>query len=220
MRQSNTSERLKQIMRERGLKQVDILSAVNPYCKKLNLKMNRSDISQYVNGKVEPNQPKLTALSMALNVSETWLMGYDTPSMPVDIKQYPNLHPVQRCRIPMLGAIAAGKPIFAEQDYETFVDIDDSVKADLALAVEGDSMDPLYKNGDIVFIRSQPDVRDGQVAAVIVDDSATLKRVYHLPIGVQLVPVNPEYEPMLFTADNSDNIVILGLAVGYFRKTV
>ena len=59
-----------------------------------------------------------------------------------------------------------------------------------------------------------------QVAAVVVDDSATLKRVYHLPVGVQLMPLNPAFAPMLFTPENSDSVRILGLAVGYFRKTV
>ena len=81
-------------------------------------------------------------------------------------------------------------------------------------------MEPVYKDGDVVYIRRQDDVRDGQVAAVVVDDSATLKRVYHLPVGVQLMPLNPAFAPMLFTPENSDSVRILGLAVGYFRKTV
>lgn len=185
----------------------------------------KSAIQRYVvgeTGKIPIDRIKL--LADALDVSAAYLMGWEEESTVSPVSEftskYTNIQPIKKRRIPMLGTIAAGKPIFAEQDYETYVDVGGSVKADFALTVEGDSMDPLYKNGDIVFIRSQPDVRDGQVAAVIVDDSATLKRVYHLPIGVQLVPVNPEYEPMLFTADNSDNIVILGLAVGYFHKTV
>lgn len=77
MKKYTTAERLKQIMQERNMKQVDILELVLPVCKKYGLKMNKSDISQYVSGKVEPNQRKLFALSEALNVSETWLMGYE-----------------------------------------------------------------------------------------------------------------------------------------------
>ena len=73
----NTSDRLKQLMNERKLKQVDILNLSLPYCKKYNIKMNKSDISQYVSGKVEPSQEKLVVLGMALNVSEAWLMGFD-----------------------------------------------------------------------------------------------------------------------------------------------
>lgn len=77
MKKYTTSQRLNQIMKEREIKQVDILELVLPVCKKYGLKMNRSDISQYVSGKVEPNQRKLVALAEALNVSETWLMGYE-----------------------------------------------------------------------------------------------------------------------------------------------
>ena len=72
-----TSDRLKSLMEERRLKQVDILNLSLPYCKKYNIKMNKSDISQYVSGKVEPSQEKLVILGMALNVSEAWLMGFD-----------------------------------------------------------------------------------------------------------------------------------------------
>lgn len=83
MKVSNTSERLKQIMKERNLRQVDILRLTEYYCKTYNVKMNKSDISQYCSGKVEPNQDKLFILSAALNVNISWLMGYDVPSEPV-----------------------------------------------------------------------------------------------------------------------------------------
>lgn len=75
----NTSTRLKRLMRERGLRQVDILEKVKPFCKEFNVKLGKSDISQYVSGKVTPGQDKLSMLGMALDVSETWLMGYDVP---------------------------------------------------------------------------------------------------------------------------------------------
>ncbi len=73
----STSDRLKQIMKERSLRQVDILNLVLPICAKYDVKMNKSDISQYVSGKVEPSQEKLVVLGMALNVTESWLMGFD-----------------------------------------------------------------------------------------------------------------------------------------------
>lgn len=79
MKQENTSIRLKKIMQERNLRQVDILELTAPLCKKYDVKMNKSDISQYVSGKVEPSQDKLVILGMALNVNEAWLMGYDVP---------------------------------------------------------------------------------------------------------------------------------------------
>lgn len=79
MKNSSTSERLKQIMNERSLRQVDILEAAKPFCEKYGVKLAKNDLSQYVSGKVEPGQEKLTVLGLALNVSETWLMGYDVP---------------------------------------------------------------------------------------------------------------------------------------------
>lgn len=79
MKKESTATRLKQIMKERQLRQVDILEKCKPFCQKFDVKLGRNDLSQYVNGKVEPGQDKLTVLGMALNVSEAWLMGFDVP---------------------------------------------------------------------------------------------------------------------------------------------
>ena len=79
MKKENTAKRLNKIMSERNLRQIDILEHVKPFCVKYDIKMNKSDISQYVSGKVEPSQEKLVVLGMALNVSEAWLMGFDVP---------------------------------------------------------------------------------------------------------------------------------------------
>lgn len=81
MKTSSTSQRLKQLMKDENYRQIDILNKCLPYCKKYNVKLGRNDISQYVNGKVEPGQEKLSILGLALNVSEAWLMGYDVPKM-------------------------------------------------------------------------------------------------------------------------------------------
>lgn len=83
MKISNTSERLKQLMQERGLRQIDILKLTERHCKTYGVKMNKSDLSQYCSGKVEPNQDKLFILSEALNVNISWLMGYDVPIEPM-----------------------------------------------------------------------------------------------------------------------------------------
>lgn len=79
MKKFKTSDRLKQIMKARNLRQVDILEAADPYCKKYGVKLEKNALSQYVSGKVEPGQEKLSILGMALGVSEAWLMGYDVP---------------------------------------------------------------------------------------------------------------------------------------------
>lgn len=84
MKQSNTQMRLLQIMKERNLRQVDILNSAKPYCELYNIKLNKSDLSQYISGKTEPNQNKLYVLGKALNVNEAWLMGLDVPPERVD----------------------------------------------------------------------------------------------------------------------------------------
>lgn len=113
---STTAERLKQIMKERGLKQVDILELCRPICIKYGVKLNKNDLSQYINAKFIPKQDKLAVLAEALNVTEPWLMGYDdvpkvsTTSLSVNelnIK-YDNIKPVTKKRFPMLGEIACG----------------------------------------------------------------------------------------------------------------
>lgn len=86
MKDKTTSDRLKEIMAEKGLKQIDILNKALPFCKKYNVKLGRNDLSQYISGKVEPGQKKLTVLAETLGVNETWLMGYDVP-VSVDLEQ-------------------------------------------------------------------------------------------------------------------------------------
>ena len=80
MKNFTTADRLKQIMSERGLKQVDILEACKPYCERHHIQLKKNDLSQYVSGKVEPKQDKLSILGLALNVNEVWLMGYNVPA--------------------------------------------------------------------------------------------------------------------------------------------
>ncbi|OYP12813.1 hypothetical protein CG709_08245, partial [Lachnotalea glycerini] len=88
MKVGNTAKRLKEIMEERNLKQIDILNLAQPICEKFNTKLSKSDLSQYVSGRVEPGQDKLSILSLALNVSEAWLMGYEVPKTPVIIEMH------------------------------------------------------------------------------------------------------------------------------------
>lgn len=123
--------------------------------------------------------------------------------------------PVRRRRVPLIGEIAAGRPIYAEEETEQIC-VDDALHCDFALKVRGNSMiGARIRDGDTVFIRAQDDVEDGQIAAVIIDDSATLKHVYHLKNGLQLISENPEFPPMVFTFEDFDNIRIIGKAVGF-----
>lgn len=123
----------------------------------------------------------------------------------------PDRHPV-----PILGEIACGSPIFAEENFNGTVKVS-NVQCDFALWCKGDSMAPRLLDGDIVLIRKQSDVDDGAIAAVLIDDEATLKHVYHQSHGLMLTADNPAYPPMIFDSQNSTTLLILGLAVGFQR---
>ena len=232
MKKFTTSQRLKQLMNERNIKQVDILIKAEPFCKKYGVKLNKNDLSQYVNGKVEPGQQKLSILGLALNVNEAWLMGYDVPQIR-DITfgnetveelsaKYDNIKPIKLKRFPMLGEIACGEPIFADEDKEHYIMADMDIDADFCLTAKGDSMiNARIYEGDIVFIKEMPIVENGDIAAVIIEDEATLKRVYYYPDDnmLQLVAENPKYKPLVYQGPELDTIRILGKAV-YFMSTV
>lgn len=230
MEKSNTSERLRFLLRERKLKQVDILELAKPFCKKYGVKLNKNDLSQYVSGKVKPGQEKLSILGLALNVSEAWLMGYDVPITrePYDIdvvslsNQFNNINQLHKKRIPMLGDIACGEPIYADEKHESYVMADMDVNADFCLTAKGDSMiNARINDGDIVFIKNQPMVDNGEIAAVIIDNEATLKRVYYYPEENKIIlnPENSKYPPFVYTNEELNTIRILGKAV-YFMSTL
>ena len=220
------SERLRQIMMTNNLKQVDILERAKPYCVKYNVKLGKNDLSQYVSGKVEPGQRKLWILALALNVSEAWLMGYDVPqerkistdSLPSNVLPLPEMK-----KVPLLGEIACGEPIFAEEQYGEYIDLEAGVSADFCLRAKGDSMTGArIQDGDIVFIRKQDIVGNGEIAAVLIDNEATLKRVYYYPEKAKIVlnPENPKYEPLVYVGEELNEIRILGKAVAFQSSVI
>ena len=121
----------------------------------------------------------------------------------------------------MLGEISCGKPIYADEDFETYIESSSNIQADFCLTAKGDSMiGARIHDGDIVFIREQPIVENGQVAAVIIDNEATLKRWYYYPEKKKLVlnPENPAYEPLVYIGEELDQVRCLGLAVSFNSK--
>lgn len=122
---------------------------------------------------------------------------------------------LNKMRVRMIGSVAAGQPILAQEEYEGYVD--SPVECDYALRVKGDSMTPQFENGDVIYIREQPDVTDGTVAVVLIDDEATLKRVYHRPNGLQLVANNPNYAPIDVICSEHEYVRILGIVCGFTR---
>lgn len=119
-------------------------------------------------------------------------------------------------KIPLLGTIACGTPVLASENLEGEVTVPENVNADFALRCKGDSMiDARIMNGDIVYIRKQPTVENGEIAAVLIDDEATLKRVYVNNTTITLVACNSKYQPFVFTGDELSKISILGKAVAF-----
>ena len=130
--------------------------------------------------------------------------------------KYTNLRPIEKKTLPMLGSVACGKPIFISEERESYVEVGTEVKADYCLRAKGDSMiNARINDGDIIFVRQQPTVENGEIAVVAVDDEATLKRVYYYPETQKLVlqAENPAYAPLLFVGDELEKVHILGKAV-------
>lgn len=191
----------------------------------------KSAMSQYVSGAFAPKQERTYLIAKALNVNEAWLLGYDDISMDREprrddlselMQKYDNIKPIKLKRFPMLGEIACGKPIFADEDREHYIMADMDIDADFCLTAKGDSMiNARIYNGDIVFIKEMPMVENGDIAAVIIEDEATLKRVYYYPEKGKLIlnPENPSCEPLVYIGDELNYIRILGKAV-YFMSAV
>ena len=213
MKEFNTSERLRYIMNSQGLKQVEILEKCKPYCKKYGIRLAKNDLSQYVSGKVEPKQDKLSILGLALDVSEAWLAGYNVPMTRND-----NIIPITVQRFPLLGDIACGNPKLANESLECYVEAGTNIKADFCLRAKGDSMiNARIHDGDIVFVRSQNTVENGDIAVVLINDEATLKRYFYYAEQCKLVlqAENSNYEPFVYVGDELQNVIVLGKAVAF-----
>lgn len=213
MKTSTTATRLREVMEEKDLRAVDLLKLCEPLCEKYNVKLSKNYLSQYLSGKFEPNQSRVMILATALGVSEAWLMGFDVPKTRSD-----DFIPIETMRIPVLGEIACGEPIMADEHLECYVNVGTKVHADFALRAKGDSMvNARILDGDLVFIHKQDMVDNGEIAAVIIEDEATLKRVYYDKEGqkLTLVAENPKYAPFVYVGSELENIHILGKAVAF-----
>lgn len=160
-------------------------------------------------GNALPTDEELAFAAAALEVSVD-----DLRAEPED-DTVPGLLPVKKKKIPVLGEIACGKPIFADEQREIWVSVSEELVCDYALIAKGDSMLPRIRDGDLVFIREMPVVENGKIAAVLIDDEATLKRVFFDPEKhkLMLVPDNPAYQPFMYVGEELETVRILGLAV-------
>ena len=196
--------RLKQLREQRGFSQKEFAAEMDlPY----------TTYNSYETGKRAPDFDMLSRFADYFHVSVDYLLGRDTPSESADT--VPGLIAVKKKKIPVLGEIACGKPIFADEDREVYVSVSEEIVCDYALIAKGDSMLPRIHDGDLVFIREMPVVENGRIAAVLIEDEATLKRVFFYPEKQKLMLVsdNPAWEPFLYVGEELQTVRILGLAV-------
>lgn len=208
------SERLKEALKIRKMTAAELSRLAE---------VNEGAISQYKKGAYKATQENLDRLANTLNVSVAWLMGADVPmenGNVIDIFSIPNIFPIPKTKkVPRLGTIACGEPILAEQNIEDYDFVEDYIHCDFTLKCQGDSMiNARINDGDIVYIKIQSDVDNGNIAAVLIGESATLKRVYKYSDKLVLQSENPLYEPFVYTGAELSKIRILGKAVGFTSK--
>lgn len=178
---------------------------------------DKSSISKIENGKADIPQSKIAAFADALQTTPAYLMGWEEQPEPKKPTIPPGFEPMPKMKkIPLIGSIACGEPITAEQNIEKMVDVPENIRCDFSLTCHGDSMvDAGIHDKDVVYIRIQPVVENGEIAAVRIDGEATLKRVYYNPGTLTLMPANPAYAPMVYTGSQLEEVHIEGKAVGW-----
>lgn len=171
--------------------------------------VSESTISLYETGRHEPDLVTLSKIADTLGTTVDYLVGRHESDAII---------PLVRNAVPIIGEIACGDPITAEENIEGQADLPDGIRADFALRCKGTSMEPTFRDGDLVLIRQQEEVPDGKIAAVLIGSEATLKRVHRIPEGVMLIPDNSkDFSPLIYQREAAEEIRIIGLAVGYVR---
>ena len=180
--------------------------------------VSRQTLSRYENNIIAVPSDRMELVATALDTTPAYLMGWDDEGL-----SYKGILPIKTKSVPMLGEIACGDPIYASEEHESYAAADSELDADSCLRAHGDSMTGArIFDGDIVFIRSQNAVDNGEIAAVIIDDEATLKRVYFYPDQQKLIltPENPKYAPLVYFGDELETIKIIGKAVAFQSSVI
>lgn len=215
MKKSDFASRLSQALEARGMKAADLSKKT---------KVAEGTISCYINGRYEAKQNRVQVFAEALDVNPAWLMGYDVPMEAERSQPAPAPRPIPKGfepmpkmkKIPLVGSIACGTPILAQQNIERIVDVPENIRCDFSLTCHGDSMEGAgIHDRDVVYIRIQPEVENGEIAAVRIGEEATLKRVYYQNGTLTLMPANAAYAPMVYTGPELNDVQIEGKAVGW-----
>lgn len=208
------------------------------------LHVTQGAISQWENNITQPDIELLSKMSLLFSCSVDYLLGKTDTRVDNDLLDLVNTIPddvlqghgnvydalkslrkvpasvlrpsdLRRQRVPLVGSVAAGVPIYDPEDAGVYVE--SPVDCDAAITVRGDSMVPTYQDGDLVFIKCRPDVPEGAVAVVFLDDEAVLKHVYKRPTGLTLWSDNPEYQPMWIEFSDYSVVRVFGVPVGFLR---
>ena len=202
------ANKLKALRKQKGMTLEELASCLGT---------SKQTIHRYENGVITNIPPeKVEILAAALSTTPSHLMGWGTDGKSVPFNE--SLIPLSLKKLPILGEIACGEPIYADEEHESFAAADSKLDADFCLRAHGDSMTGArIFDGDIVFIRAQSSVDNGEIAAVIINDEATLKRVYYYPEKGKLIlqAENPKYEPLVYIGEELNEIRILGKAVAF-----
>lgn len=175
---------------------------------------DRATVYRYENGDIE-NLPLsiLEPIAKALNTTPAYLMGWEAPAPEIPEGFEP---PPRWVRKPLLGNVACGLPILAVENVEEYILVPENIHCDFLLRCKGDSMiNARIMDGDIVMIRHQEDVENGEIAAVRIDGEVTLKRVYKQPGMVQLVAENPTFPIKVYNNGNCSDFCIVGKAIAF-----
>ena len=200
-----THENIKLIREKMGMSQ-QALAELTGY-------KDRSSIAKIEAGLVDLPQSKIALFAKVFNVSPAYLMGLadDSVSSLSNVMPMPDTY-----RVPLIGNIACGQPILATENADETVDAPEWVHADFALRCRGDSMiNARIFDGDVVYIRRQPQVENGEIAAVRIGDEATLKRVYQANGRVILRAANPLFPDLEYEGSDLEDVQVLGLAVAF-----
>ena len=203
------ANRLKALRKSKRMTQDELAAALGT---------SKQTIHRYENGIITNIPPeKVEKLAAALGTTPSELMGWSETTPPSGVL------PISTRRLPILGEIACGNPIFATEEHESYIAADGNLDADFCLVAHGDSMvGARINDGDIIFIRSQATVNNGEIAAVIINDEATLKRVYYYPEEAKLIlsPENPRYAPLVYIGEELSEIKIIGKAVAFQSRII
>lgn len=203
------SKNLKMYMEDKDISRTQLAEILDtPY----------STLSDWVNGKKYPRIDKIELLANYFGIDKSDLIEEQ-----INIEDIPGAITMQKGRlIPILGEIACGDPILAQENLDGYFLSDPSIiKGDFILKAQGDSMiDAGIEEGDYVFINQTPDVENGAIAAVLIDDDTTLKRFYKTDSQIVLQPENKAYSPIIITEEDGKNIKILGQVIGLYKQDI